>query len=290
MISWSARWEHHWFRTADPLGVVAVRVLAAANALWLVLSRPDLPGVLAWPAELWAGYASGSAVRFLVLVLPVAVERGLYVLLHGALVASLFGLRPRLSCGLAAVLLYHFAPFTQLMGSGNLWFQGLTLPLLMLFIVAFAAPARLGAPPSWEHRWPLEAARFLLAASYFLAGVAKLVQVGPLWLSGDHLAQMLLLQATRQTVATPWALGLAASPAACWLGAIGTVGLELAWPLALVSRRAAGVIVPLALAGHVAIIGALGLVFLNLPLLLLFVDWDGLARRWAAGTARSAAA
>lgn len=281
MTAWGTFWNHHWFRPADPLGVVAVRVLAGGNALWLVLSRPDLPGVLAWPREVLTSDASLSSLRFFVLLLPVTVERFLYVLLHGALVATILGIHPRLLSGLSAVLLYHFAPFEHLMASGQLWFQGLTLPLLMLFVVAFAAPARPGMPPSWEYRWPLASAQFLLATQYFLAGTAKLVQVGPVWLSGDNFAQLLLIQASRQTIVTPWALTLAGSPIACWSVAIGTVVLELLWPLALVSRRAALLFVPVSIIGHVGIIGTFGLVFLNLPLLPLFLDWDAIARRLA---------
>jgi hypothetical protein len=72
----------------------------------------------------------------------------------------------------------------------------------------------------------------------------------------------------------PWAPWLAARPAACWAIALFTLGLELLFPLAAFSRRAAVVLVPAAAVFHVGTLFALGYFFPSLPLLLLFVDLD----------------
>src|SRR3954454_793156 len=100
----AAFWNHFWFRDASPLGIIAVRFILCANALWILLSRPDLPSIVAWPHAFWATVTPLLEVRFLMFNLPVEVETGLFVLLFVALLAAMFGLAVRASCLLAGVL------------------------------------------------------------------------------------------------------------------------------------------------------------------------------------------
>jgi hypothetical protein len=93
----------------------------------------------------------------------------------------------------------------------------------------------------------------------------------------------------------PWSQFVVEHRALLWIGAIGGFFVDFIVIAAVFSRRAARVIIPLTLIGHILITKVLDVVFLNLPLLLLFVNWDWVAERWRtrsgaqtgiAGTAR----
>jgi hypothetical protein len=272
-------WNRFWYRPAAPLGVLALRTLVTLNALWIVLSRPDLPGLLAWPPEFWTAVSSFTDARFLFLGLPLSVEYGAYALLHLALVAALFGLAPRASCLVAAVLLYHFAPLESVFWSRlGPYFNGLTLPLLALFILGVAAVPHRAAEWSGEFRWPLALVQVLFTFNYVAAWFSKLYTAGWGWVSADNIAGM-VQSAMTWGVTTPLAEVVARSRAACWTIAILTAVVEALFFLVPFSRWAAAVLVPLAAVGHVGIILVLGIVFLNLPLLLIFLNWDWLDER-----------
>ena len=68
-------------------------------------------------------------------------------------------------------------------------------------------------------------------------------------------------------------------PWACALLGGGGLAFELAFPLVLFSRIARRILLPLAAVFHVANSLLFRIFFQNVPLLLLFVDWDGLRRR-----------
>ena len=106
----ASAWARFWYGPEPALNLAAARVLLAAAGLWVVLSRHDLPGILAYPPELWAGVSPERRLRFL-MVLDVGAERALYALLHAALVCALLGVWPRVACFASGLLLYHFAPF-----------------------------------------------------------------------------------------------------------------------------------------------------------------------------------
>jgi hypothetical protein len=273
-------WNRFWFTPASPLGLMATRVIVAGNALWLLLSRPDTPQMVAWPPEFLTAVDGPLAARFLLVGLPVSAEWALFALAHVCLGTAVIGLFPRASSAAAAILLYHFAPFEQLItGGGALWFQGLTQPILILFLLSFVAPASRTAEWSSEWRWPVAAAQVLFSLTYIWAGVGKLRYSGLAWFSSDRIRDLILAQMSKETLVTPWAAAVAASPLACWSIGGGTLIVELLWPLVLVSGRARAVLVPLAVVGHIGTAGTLGLVFLNLPLVLLFVDWDAVHRQ-----------
>jgi hypothetical protein len=269
-----AHWWHQlWFRPVSPLGLVVTRTVVAAQALWILLSRPDLPDLVSWPREFWRSVPTATAFRFGFVGLPVAAEQALFATLHATLATTLLGLRSRASCLASGLLLYHFAPLDELnTGVVHTFFGGLTFPVLALLVLAFAEVPRLGKAPSPEYCWPLSLVRLLLASSYFFAGVAKLVWVGPRWFTGDNIRGVLLTHWSFDGSA--WALWVAGQPALCWAIAIGTAGLEFLFPLVLVSQRAAYGLIAVAVVFHVGIVKTLGLVFLSFPGLLVFFDWD----------------
>ncbi len=277
-----ATWDRFWFRPAGPFGLIAARAIVSLNALWIVLSRPDLPGVLGWPPGFWISASRGLASRFLVLGLPLAVERALYGILVLALVAALFGLWPRVACLTAALLLYHFAPFADLFfWLPGPYFRGLTLPLLALLLLSFAEAPRPSAAPSPEWRWPLAAIQVCFAATYLLSGLSKLVSVGPVWATARNF-EGLVLGMMFPEVTPPWAHVFVGRTWLCWLGAAAGVFMDFGVPIALFSAKAARWILPAIFLGHLAIVPIFGIFFLALPGLLLFVDWDALVARWRA--------
>jgi hypothetical protein len=273
-----ALWERVWFRPAHPLCLTATRVIVSAQALWILLSRPDLPDLVRWPAEFFVLSGRALPARFGIVGLPHAVEQGLFVVLHVALVAAVLGLRPRVSCFVSALLLYHFAPFEEVIaGLPHTAFGGLTIPVVALFVLSFAlAPSRRAAP-SAEFRWPFALVQLLFAFSYFFPLLAKLRFSGAGWFTADNIRYYAL--GNLAVTGAPLAAWVADRPLVCRAIALGTLALEGLSPLVVLSPAAAMAFVPAALAFHIAIVLVIGYFFPSLPLLLLLLDWDGLGRR-----------
>jgi hypothetical protein len=273
-------WTHVFFRPAHPLGLVAVRTIVCAQALWILLSRPDLPELVAWPDEFVALGGRALALRFGVMGLPLTVERGLFLLLHGVLLAALVGFRPRVSCLLAGLLLYHFAPFEELIaGLPHTAFGGLSVPTLALLLLSFAESPSRRAAPAAEYRWPLALIQLLFSFSYLFPTLAKLRFSGPGWFSAETIHYYALGNAT--VTGAPLAVWVASQPLLCGAIALGTFLVEVSAPLVVVFPAFAAAFVPAALAFHLGIVLVIGYFFPSLPLLLLLLDWDALGRRWA---------
>src|SRR5687768_2476084 len=75
----------------------------------------------------------------------------------------------------------------------------------------------------------------------------------------------------------PW---IAAHPALCWAMGIGAMLIDLGFVAAVFWKRSRVAIVAFALAGHAAILFALNIFFINIPQLLVFVDWEAVGARW----------
>jgi hypothetical protein len=274
-------WERVFFAPAHPLCLSATRVILCAQALWILLSRPDLPDLLRWPREFFVLVDPRLPLRF-GLGLPAAAEWALFVILHAALLAALLGLRPAVTSFLSALLLYHFAPFEEIVaGLPHTAFGGLTVPTVGLFILAFARTPGARGAPSWEYRWPFALIQLLFALSYLFPTLAKLHFSGPGWYTADNIHYYLL--GNHSVTLAPLARALAARPALCAAVAGGTLALEALSPLVVVSSRFALAFVPAALAFHLGIVFAIGYFFPSLPLLLLLLPWDAVGRRFAAG-------
>jgi hypothetical protein len=269
----AAAWDRAFFAPAAPAALRFARVLLALHALWILLSRPELPSLARWPAVFWDGLPRGLGARFGAGLLPAAAEQALFLVLLLALLAAAGGVAARAACALAGLLLYHFAPQEEILaGIPHTSFGGLTVATLGLLLLAFADEPRRGAPPSPEFRWPLAATRLVFSLAYLFPALAKLRYSGPGWFTGDNIAGWLAVN--HALTGAPWAPWLAARPWACWAIALFTLGLELLFPLAVFSRRAALALVPAAAAFHLGTLFALGYFFPSWPLLLLFVERD----------------
>jgi len=272
------RWDGFWHAPTPARNLAIARILLAGTALWMVLSRVDLPSVLAYPAEMWTGVGAARRARFF-LGAPLVGERVLYAALHATLVAALCGIYPRVSCFASGLLLYHFAPFETIIRSPNPYLRGMTIPALGLLIVSFAPRMetwRVFARGSQAPAWPLRLVQVLLCQIYFFAGYAKLVTSGLAWPTVENVRRYLLLLNQGLSNAPAGSLGyaLADVPWACALLAWGGLVLELVFPLVLVSRAARLILLPLAVLFHVANGLLFRIFFQNVFLLLLFVDWE----------------
>jgi hypothetical protein len=277
-----AAWRRFVDGAAPARELTVARILLAGTALWIVLSRTDLLHLLDLSADVWSTVPWARRARF-GLLLPQAVEWVLWGVLHLTLVAALLGVRPRLTCALAAVLLFHFGPLESILWTPNPYLRGLTLPVLGLVVLSAARPGE---------AWPVRLIRVLVVQVYFFAGWAKLYESGLAWATADNLRGWLL--ALEQNYQTPGAASslagaLAASPVACWVMAVGGLVFELLSPLVLFSRRARLMFVPLALAFHLVTALALHIFFQEFLLLLLFLDWGEVSAP-GAGTAPGTAA
>jgi hypothetical protein len=267
-------WSEAWFRPCGPSTLRATRALLALHALWIVLSRPDLPEIVTWPREFWRGVDASQALRFGIGPLPAGLEWALYLLLPLFLVMAVGGPAPRGACIVSATLLYHFAPFEEILaGMPHTFFGGLTVPVLGLFVVGCAETPRRGQPSS-ENRWPVVLIRLLFSFNYFFAAVAKLRFSGLAWFTAENMRRWCIENGA--VSGAPWARWVAESPTLCSGIALGTGVVELLFPLAAFSSTVARLLVPMALVGHLGIAQTMGIWFPSLPLLLLYVDWDGL--------------
>ena len=287
-------WRAAWFAPGSPVELRACRVVLAAQALWILLSRPDIPRLASWPEAFFPAAHRLEFLRYGITRGHEGFEWVLYGLAHVALVLVICGAAPRVSCAAAGLLLYHFAPFEEIVvGMPHTHFGGLTVPTVGLLILAFAAqpPARDGAP-SPEYRWPVTLTRLLFSFTYLFALLGKLRFSGILWFTGETLRGYLL---SAQAVTRPvLALPLADRMWLCWAMAVGTFLFEALFPLAAFSVWSRRVLVPIAVVFHVANVFALGIGFPSAPLLLLFVNWEWLgakvlSRARAAGSTSGAA-
>jgi hypothetical protein len=272
-------WREAWWSPADPLGLIAMRMVVSLSALWIVVSRPDLPLLRAWPPEFWAGVEPVRRARFLIFETPLGLERALWVACGVLLLLTAAGVAPRLSALLAAALLYHFGSFEEILSTPTgPYFNGFTTPILGLLVLAFACNPRWTDEPSVEWRWPVTLVRMFFAFLYVFSGISKLQAVGPVWATGQNFSG-LVLGYYPGLVVPPLAMFMVRHPLLCWMGAVGGMAMDLGAIVAVFSRRAALLFIPLALVIHVATIYVFSIFFLSFPLLLLFLDWDAIARR-----------
>ena len=238
-----------------------IRAVLALHALWVLLSRPDMPSLMTWPGGFFAAVPRVTMLRFGIDILPPAGEWLLWIVLHLALVAAVLGWKPRIACATAGLLLYHFAPFEELIvGNPHTFFGGLTTPCLGLLTLAFAPDAA----------WTVPFIRLLFSFNYFCAFLAKLRYSGLGWFTADNIRQWCIVN--WHFTQPPLALTVANSVAACWAIALGTLFVESLFPLTAISRLARRILAPLAAIGHVGIVLTLGIWFPAFPLLLLCVD------------------
>ena len=285
-----AAWNGVWFAPGDPRTLALARIVVAAHALWILLSR-DLPALSGLPAPFWRGVAASARARFLIAEGHPGLESFLAWLAAAALVAVLLGLWTRVSGLVAGLLLYHLAPLETIILTPSPYVKGFTIAVPALIALSLSPcadawsvrPAR-AAAAAWEYRWPVQLIRLLVAQIYLFSGWAKLVRVGFDWAAADNVRAWLHFFNQRDQLVVyntigPW---LAERPALCLLAGASTMALELTFVSAVVSRTARRVLPVAAAAWHVAILFAMNIAFPYVPLLLVFAEFR--QRQEPAGT------
>jgi hypothetical protein len=283
-------WDRFWFAPGDPRTLAAARIVVAAHALWILLSR-DLPALSALPAPFWRGVSASARARFLIAEGHPRWEALLALVAAAALLAALLGLWTRVTCLLAGLLLYHLAPLETMILTPSPYVKGFTVAVPALVVLslvpcadAWSVRRTVTAAAPWEYHWPVQLIRLLVAQIYLFSGWAKLVRVGLDWAAADNVRAWLHFFNQRDQLVVYNTLGpwLAERPALCLLAGLLTLGLELGFVSALFSRVARRVL-PLAAAWwHVGILFAMNIAFPYVPLLLVFADWR--QRQASAGT------
>jgi hypothetical protein len=264
-------WDRFWFAPEPATNVSAARVIFAAHALWILLSR-DLAALSGLPGEFWAGVPASARWRYLIFEGNPGLESVWQALAIGALVGAIAGVRPRACCFVSGLLLYHLAPFETIFWTPSPYERGFTISVLALLALSFC--------PAGE-AWGLRLAQLFLCQVYLFSGYAKLFRAGPGWISADTLRAWLLVFSQQDQVAVfdrigPW---IADRPVLCLLLALFAVLFDLGFAVVLFSRRSRDWAIPLAIAGHAGILFSMNIAFLNVPQLLVFVDWAALLSR-----------
>lgn len=287
------RWDAFWFEPEHALQLAVIRVLAAGTALWVLISR-DRAGVSGLGAEFWSGVSTITRWRFLLFPGHESLERSLTLLAAVLLVATLLGIRPRLTAFASALLLYHLAPLESIVWTPAPYGRGLTIPTLALLLCGVAPSGdalALGArstAPSWRYGWPVRLLQLWLVSVYFFSGIAKLRASGFAWASGENLTHWLRLATQNELVNVHVSLGrwIADRPLAASAAGVLTLAFELGCVVALFSRRVRPWFALVAIGFHFGIYLAMNITFNSWPLLLAFVDWHAAVERWRAWRAR----
>ncbi len=285
-----AAWDRLWFAPGDARTLALARIVVAAHALWILLSR-DLPALSGLPAPFWRGVAASARARFLIVEGHPRIESFLALLAAAALLAMLLGLWTRASGLVAGLLLYHLAPLETIILTPSPYVKGFTIAVPALIALSLSPcadawsvrPARRAAG-AWEYRWPVQLVRLLVAQIYLFSGWAKLVRVGFDWAAADNVRAWLHFFNQRDQLVVfhtvgPW---LAERPVLCLLAGLFAMALELSFVSTVVSRTARRVLPIAAAAWHAGILFAMNIAFPYVPLLLLFVDFR--QRQESAGT------
>ncbi len=231
-----------WFSPAPAERLAALRILIGGYALvYIALRLTELVAVARYGRS---NFHPIGIVRILDAPLPpnvvLAIALGTCVLLA----AFVAGYRYRITAPLAALALLWTITYR------NAWGQIFhTENLLVLHVIALALapaadawaidkPAR-AAPAGYG--WPIKLLAALTAATYVLAGVAKLRIAGADWIDGELLRNHIAVDNLRKALLGDWVAPLAHPfldhPGPLVVFSVMTLVIELGAPLALAGRR-----------------------------------------------------
>jgi hypothetical protein len=190
------------------------------------------------------------------------------------LAAAGLGLRLTLPAAVACSLVLN----GMLNSAGRVIVGDAVLTLCLLVLVAAGGAAGEGwslrgrrTGTSVRYGWPVRTAMVVVVLAYFFAGLQKWRFSGPSWVTSSNLRLILIDQAHPGRLA----LFVADRPALVHVVAAGTLLLETCFPLVLFVPRLRWLLIPGAVAMHVAIRIALGLDYSAqwLTLVIVFVNW-----------------
>jgi hypothetical protein len=261
----AAKWNEFWFKpvSAQNLGLARILIYGSMSIFYLV--TPTLFPAWGWHAH-FSEWGDVSKVFwhplwiFKLLHLPLLSAGAIqimYGLLLGSMVLSAIGLFTKPATIASFLLGFYLFGLPNNFGKVH----HLETPLLWFFLImsfsrcgdAFSIDALLRGRKdhskepvlSGDYRWPIQLFCCVLAAIYFEAGVSKLRHSGFAWVSSDLMAFYLIRAQYHITDAEPltnWGLFIARHPILFHLSCGYALVLELAYPLALFSKRARWII------------------------------------------------
>lgn len=281
-----------WFAPAPPERLAALRIAIGAYGVVYTLVR--LPELIA-SAQLHRGsFEPLGVIRILATPLPPWLAIAIVTATIGLMIAFTLGVAYRIVAPLAALaLLWTFS-------YRNAWGQPFhTENLLVLHVIALAcAPAADAwalAPrrDTGDYGWAIKLLAALTAATYLIAGLAKLRLAGWDWLDGEQLRNQIAIDNARKVLlgASPSRIAMPFLDHPSWFTtfSILTLVIEIGAPLALFHRRLARVWAITAWGFHVGVLALMNIVF-PYPLLglafLPLLEPEILARRISTGIRR----
>src|SRR5215470_3935937 len=301
LIEWLRRaWYRAFFSPEPALNLACARVIFAAHALWVLLSR-DLPALSALPTEFWLGADRTELWRYFIFPGHPVLEYALQTITIVTLLLAILGIVPRFACFASALLLYHLAPLETIYWTPNPYQRGFTVSVLTLFTLSFSRcgdALRLGGSRprvcSPIYCWPLRLVQLHLAEVYLFSGTSKLTRVGVQWMDPENLRTWFLLFAEQDQVhrlsplfntVGPW---IAEHWLLCFAAGLFGVVANLCFIAVPFSRYARRVLVPDAFFFHIMVLLSLNIFWINTPQLLIYVNWQWLVN-WLKGSAWEAA-
>ena len=137
-----------------------------------------------------------------------------------------------------------------------------------------------GSRRGTAYGWPVRTMMLVVAGSYLFAGLAKLLNSGPGWVTSDNLRWVLYTASDSAPAPNGWALFVADRAWLAHLVAAGSLALELTFPIVLLKPRAVWLYVPGAVALHGGIWLAIGLDYAahTAAVVIVLTDWPAVMR------------
>ena len=281
-------WTRAFFSPEYALNLASARVIFAAHAIWLLLSR-DIPAVSGFPGEFWRFVNRTDLWRFVIVPGHPGVEYAVQWIAVAALICAVLGVVPRLACFIAGALLFHLGGLQTIYWTTNPFQRDFTIDVLALFTLSFSRcgdALRLGGSPprepSADYSWPLRLVQLHLALAYFFSGASKLIRVGIGWLDPENLRTWFLFFAQEDqvnrlspvfTTLGPW---IADHWLLCFIAGLFGVLANLCFIAVPFSRYARRILVPDAAFFHLMVLLTLNIFWNNVVQLLVYVNWQWL--------------
>jgi hypothetical protein len=130
---------------------------------------------------------------------------------------------------------------------------------------------------SGEYTWPSRMIWLIMSLIYFASGFAKLRHSGLAWIFSDNMATLLVTHNYVGSPWTSWGLHVAQFTWLCYLMAAAAIIVEIAFPIAMFSRRLRWPILSAAFLMHLGILALMGPSFWQFEICYVFwVPWSAL--------------
>ncbi len=128
---------------------------------------------------------------------------------------------------------------------------------------------------SGEYTWPIRVIWLVMALIFFAAGASKIIKTGTEWVMSNNMSILLLQFDYRNSPLTSWGVFIAQYGWLCQMLAAGTIIFETCFPLALLSRKARWIVVPVMASIQLGIQILMGIYFTQFMIVYLFwISWD----------------